>query len=228
MGLYEKFCQWSTDATFVPHGKRCDLCGKKLGFLKTGFWSINTRHLADGVLCSRCYEKLEVLGQYSGKWIPKAHRKKVPFQAILKNSPLALTVQEAKTVLEAPTVFGQEELSAMGAAYTALFRMESACFIEPTPVQVGIARSKQLQNKLVLFGFVQLGQFQKGDSVLICGKESQRKATVLEAYVYDCPENDLDAVLKAHLGKQRLVQWQTGWLVLDDSEPVEKNTSVVG
>ena len=97
-------------------------------------------------------------------------------------------------------------------------------------MQVGIKRAKQLNSKLVLFGFVQLGQFQKGDKVLVCDKDGSREATVLEAYVYDpdVPENDLEVMLKAHMGKQLLSQWQTGWLVLDDEETVTDHATVIG
>ena len=42
------------------------------------------------------------------------------------------------------------------------------------------------------------------------------------------PENDLEVMLKAHMGKQQLSQWQTGWLVLDDTETVTDHTTVVG
>ena len=31
MGLFQKFCEWGTDAKYVKPGKKCDLCGKKLG-----------------------------------------------------------------------------------------------------------------------------------------------------------------------------------------------------
>ena len=108
--------------------------------------------------------------------------------------------------------------------------MRNACFIVPTSLQVGIKRAKQLENKLVLFGFVQLGQFKKGDRVLICDNDGSREAAVLEAYVYDpeVPENNLEVMLKAHMGKQELSQWQTGWLILDDEETVTDHTTVVG
>ena len=42
------------------------------------------------------------------------------------------------------------------------------------------------------------------------------------------PENDLEVMLKAHMGKQQLSQWQTGWLVLDDEETVTDHTTVIG
>ena len=230
MGLYQKFCEWGTDVKFVPHGKKCDICGEKLGFLETGFWSINAKRLADGVICEHCLRKLKFLADYRNSWIPKALHKTSPFHAIYNRTPHTLKVQEAQTVFEAAQTFAKEELATIGPEYTSYFHMRNACFIEPTALQVGIKRAKQMNSKLVLFGFVQLGQFQKGDKVLICDKDGSREATVLEAYVYDpdVPENDLEVMLKAHMGKQQLSQWQTGWLVLDDEETVTDHTTVIG
>ena len=44
----------ATESQYVPLGSKCDLCGRKLGFFATGFWSCNTRHLYDGALYSGC------------------------------------------------------------------------------------------------------------------------------------------------------------------------------
>ena len=230
MGLYQKVCEWGTDAKFVPHGKKCDLCGKKLPYLDTGFWSVNAKRLADGVICGQCLRKLNFLADYRNNWIPKNLRKTDPFRAIYSRTPHLLKVQEAQTVFEAAQTFAKEYLSSVGPDYSSCFHMRNACFIEPTALQVGIKRAKQMNSKLVLFGFVQLGQFQKGDKVLICDKDGSRQATVLEAYVYDpdVPENDLEVMLKAHMGKQLLSQWQTGWLVLDDEETVTDHATVIG
>jgi hypothetical protein len=131
--------------------------------------------------------------------------------------------------LESPEKLGKEELAAMGSAYTSIFRMRNATFIVPTALQVGVVRAKRLNNKLVLFGFVQLGEFKKGDSVLILDGKQRRESTVLEAYVFDpdVPENDLEVMLKANMGKQCLKQWQQGWLVLDDEEKVGGSTTVI-
>lgn len=229
MGLYQKLCEWGTDAKFVPHGKKCDLCGRKLPYLDTGFWSVNAKWLSDGVICEQCLRKLNFLVDYRNSWIPKALRETGPFRIIYSKNPHLLKVQEAQTVFEAVETFAKEYLATIGPDYSSCFHMRNACFIEPTPLQVGIKRAKQLNHKLVLFGFVQLGRFRKGDTVLICDNDGSREATVLEAYVYDpeVPENDLEVMLKAHMGKQQLSQWQTGWLVLDDEETVTEHTSVV-
>ena len=230
MGLYQKFCEWGTDAKFDPHGKKCDLCGKKLPYLDTGFWSVNAKWLADGVICKHCLRKLNFLVDYRSSWIPKTLRKSAPFCAIYNRTPHILKVQEAQTVFEAAQTFAKEYLSTVGPDYSSCFHMRNACFIEPTPLQVGIKRAEQMNSKLVLFGFVQLGQFQKGDKVQIRDNDGSREATVLEAYVYDpdVPKNDLEVMLKAHMGKQQLSQWQTGWLVLDDEETVTDHAMVIG
>ena len=51
----------------------------------------------------------------------------------------------------------------------------------------------------------------------------------MEAYIYDpdVPENDLEVMLKANMGKQCLKQWQQGWLVLDNEEKVGGSTTVI-
>ena len=182
------------------------------------------------MICGQCLKKLNVLVDYRSSWIPKALRKTDPFRAICNRTPHLLKVQEAQTVFEASQTFARKELATIGPEYTSFFRMRNACFIEPTALQVGIKRAKQMNNKLVLFGFVQLGKFKKGDKVLICDNDGNREATVLEAYVYapDVPENDLEVMLKAHMGKQQLSQWQTGWLVLDGEETVTDHTTVIG
>ena len=230
MGLYQKLCEWGTDAKFVPHGKKCDICGKKLSYLDTGFWSINAKWLADGVLCTCCHKKLKVLVDYRSSWIPKNLRKILPFCAIYSRAPHTLKVQEAQQVFDAVDTFAMEYLSDIGPNYSSCFHMRNACFIVPTSLQVGIKRAKLLNNKLVLFGFVQLGKFKKGDKVLICDNDGTRETTVLEAYIYDpeVPANDLEVMLKAHSGKQQLCQWQTGWLVLEDEITVTDHTTVIG
>lgn len=217
MGLYQKIYEWGTDGKFVPHGKKCDICGKKLAYLATGFWSVNSKRLADGVICECCHEKLQLLSDYCSSWIPKHLRKTVPFHAIYNNTPYLLKAQEAK-----------EELNAIGPGYTSFFRMKDACFIEPTALQVGMKRAKQLNNKLVLFGFVQLGRFEQGGRVLILDGKNRRESTVLEVYAYDCEENTLEVNLKAYVGKQQLTRWEKGWLILDDIGPAHRHTVVVG
>ena len=56
---FAKFVEWTTDSKYIPLGSRCSLCDKKLGFFRTGFWSINVGAMADGVLCAKCKEQIE-------------------------------------------------------------------------------------------------------------------------------------------------------------------------
>ncbi len=227
MGVFQKFCEWGTDSKYVSPSRKCDVCGGKLGFLETGFWSINAKQLSDAVLCSHCYEKLERLAEYRTACIKPALRKEPPFKGFTVKAIPQLSLETAKEILETSVRCGEEELSVYGSEYTSLFRMRKAVFIYPTALQVGVVRQKRLNGKLVVFGFVQLGQFQKGDEVLIVDGEERRKAAVLEAYVFDCEENDLEVNLKANMGKHRLSCWQTGWLVLDSTEALNTDVTVI-
>ena len=228
MGAFQKFCEWSTDAKYVPLNRKCDVCGKKLGFFETGFWSTNAKQLLDAVLCSHCYERLRVLAEYRTEWIKPKQRRTPPFDKLTAKGISQLTFEKAKQVLDAAETFGREELALYGSDYTSVFRMRNAVFIEPTALQVGVKRSNMLKNRLVVFGFVQLGQFQKGDKVLIADGETRRETTVLEAYVFDCEENTLEVNLRANMGKQRIERWQTGWLVLDSTETLDTDVTIIG
>ena len=63
---FRKFVEWATDSRYVPLGSLCSLCGKKLGFFRTGFWSTNACELTDGELCEKCTEKLDRLNFVNG------------------------------------------------------------------------------------------------------------------------------------------------------------------
>ena len=53
--------------------------------------------------------------------------------------------------------------------------------------------------------------------------------SLLEAHVFDpdVPENDLEVMPKANMGKQYLNQWQQGWFALNDEENVGSSTKVI-
>ena len=228
MGAFQKFVEKATDAKYVAPGKKCDICGERLSFLETGFWSINATPLRDGVICKHCYEKLEQLRKYRKLWVPETLQKAIPFCYLEGDRLFLMDVQKAKQLLESAGNLAEEELTSIGSSFGSVFRMAEACFIEPTALQVGIQRARELHGKLVLFGFVQHGQFEKNDRVLIIDGEKKREAVILEAYAFDCEENTLEVNLKAHMGKQLLDQWQSGWLILDDTDTVSVYATVVG
>lgn len=228
MGAFQKFVEWGTDAKYVPLGRKCDICGSKLGFFQTGFWSINAKQLTDGVLCKHCDEKLRLLLEDCPHWVRKDMRNKAPYRGYTPAKRFRMDTHSAKQLIETSETFGAEYLSAFGTGYTSIFRANQTCVICPDSLQVGIKRAKLLKNKAVVYGFVQLGQFRQGDQVLIDQGAYALEATVLEAYVYDCEENTLDLMLRSHMGKQRLEQWQEGWLVLDTEETLSNHAAVIG
>jgi hypothetical protein len=72
---FQKFVEFATDSRYVPLGSRCSLCGKRLGFFRTGFWSVNAAVLTDGALCPACMEKVQVLFQTRTQWMPDSVQK---------------------------------------------------------------------------------------------------------------------------------------------------------
>lgn len=229
MGFMKKLVESGTDAKYVPNGKTCDICGKKLGFFATGFWSCNAPQYTDGVLCKHCDEKIKLLLTYAPSWIKKALRKESPYYGYSTVTRHSMNLSDLKLLLASAETFGKEELASHGEEFTSIFRHRKSTTIAPKATEVGIKRSKLLNNKTVVFGFVQLGQFRKDAPVKILTRDNRIIETkVLEAYEYDCPENTLDVELKAHMGKQCIAQWKEGWLILDTEEKITPSYTIIG
>ena len=122
----------------------------------------------------------------------------------------------------------QRCLASFGNDKTSLFRIEDAIRIEPTAIQVGVARAKRLKNKVVVFGTVERGSFSKNDHVQIQQDRGTDSTVILEAHVYDCEENTIDVCLRANMGKHQLNAGERGWLVLDYEACIEVGNVIVG
>ena len=228
MGFMQKLVESGTDSKYVPNGKTCDICGKKLGFFATGFWSCNSAQYADCVLCKHCDEKIQLLLSYAPSWVKKERRNESPYYGYSTVTRFSMALSDLKLLIDSADAFGKEVLAPYGEGFTSVFRHKESCFIAPNAIEVGVKRSKLLQNKAVVFGFVQLGQFSKDTPIKILARDRIIESKVLEAYVFDCPENTLDKELKAHMGKQRISQWQKGWLVLDTEEKITPSYIIIG
>ena len=224
---FAKFVEWATDSRYIPLGSRCSLCDKKLGFFRTGFWSINAGALADGVLCAKCKEQVERLLATKREWMKASALRQASWYPFNTNNWFRMPLQTAKEMIAAKETVVQRDLSAFGIDKTSLFRIEDAIRIEPTAIQVGIARAKQLKNKVIVFGMVERGSFGKNDQVQIQQDSGTNSAAILEAYVYDCEENTIDICLRANMGKHRLHAGERGWLVLDYEACVEVGNVIV-
>ena len=229
MGFMKKFVEWGTDAKYVSNGKTCDLCGKKLGFFATGFWSCNAPQYADGVLCKHCDEKIRLLLTYSPSWVKKEFRKTSPYYGYSAVTRSSMTVSDLKLLIDSADTFGREALAPFGDGFTAIFRHKESDIIAPGAFEVGVKRANLLKGKSYIFGFVQIGQFRKDTPVKILARGDRIIETkVLEAYEYDCPENTLEVELKAHMGNQCLSQWKEGWLILDTEEKIMPSYTIIG
>ena len=227
MSLIRKFVE-SSDTKFVPKGTLCDLCGKKLGILETGFWSINAKLRTDGVLCNKCDKKLKLLLKYRSGWVKKELRKQPPYSLYKPSNADTMDLETAKLYLASAEAFAKDRMAAFGPQYTSIFHTQDICYLAPKITDVGMFRVKLLQGRVAFFGLMQLGSFKKGDTILVDTGKRTLETRVLEAYVYDCPENTLEINLKAHMGKQKLDQWQEGWLILDTDEELPEIVAVIG
>lgn len=212
---FAKFVEWATDSKYIPLGSRCSLCDKKLGFFRTGFWSINAGTLADGVLCAKCTEQVQQLLATKREWMKASALRQASWHPFNTNTWHRMPLQTAKEMIATKEAVDQRRLAAFGNDKTSLFRIEDAIRIEPTAIQVGIARAGHLKNKVVVFGTVEHGSFKKNDQVQIQQDRETTSTVILEAYVYDCEENTLDVCLRANMGKHQLTAGERGWLVLN-------------
>ena len=224
---FAKFVEWATDSKYVPLASRCSLCDQKLGFFRTGFWSINAGTLADGALCEKCKARVEQLLATKREWMRASALQKSSWNLFNTKNMHKMPLQTAKEMLAAKEAVDQGCLAAFGNDKTSLFQIEDAIRIEPTAIQVGIARAKQLKNKVIVFGMVERGSFGKNDQVQIQQDRDTDSTVILEAYVCDCEENTIDVSLRANMGKHRLHAGERGWLVLDYEACVEVGNIIV-
>ena len=225
---FAKFVEWATDSKYIPLGSHCSLCDKKLGFFRTGFWSINAGSLADGALCEKCKEQIERLLATKREWMKASALRQASWYPFNTNNWHRMPLQTAKEMIAAKEAVDQRSLASFGNDKTSLFRIEDAIQIEPTAIQVGITRAKRLKNKVVVFGTVERGSFSKNSQVEIEQSNSTESTSVLDAYVYDCEENTIDVCLRANMGKHQLAAGERGWLVLDYESCVEIGNVIVG
>ena len=217
---FRKFVEWATDSRYVPLGSLCSLCRKKLGFFRTGFWSTNACKLTDGELCEKCAEKLDRLIATMPKWLREDPLQQSSFIQYNTHNWHNLTVKNATEMIAAKEQADQETLSAFGHDKSSLFRIVEVVQIEPTALQVGVARAKRLRSKVVVFGMVERGSFSRYDVVQLEQQDFSVDTTILEAYAWDCEENTLEINLRANMGKRRLQEGEPGWLLLDYESPI--------
>ena len=227
-GKFAKFVEWCTDSRYVPRGSCCALCGQKLGFFRTGFWSVNAGKLADGVLCEKCTARVEKLVVTKREWLKASELRQASWQPYNKSNWSTMPLHVAKDMIAAKERVDQACLASFGSDKTSLFRMEDAIRVEPTALQVGIARAKRLHNKVIVYGAVERGSFARNDVVRIEREDGADTATILEAYVRDNDETTIELCLRANMGKHQLRAGESGWLVLDYEKDVAVGCVIVG
>jgi len=211
---FKRFVEWGTDCAYVPLGAKCDICGKKLGFFATGFWSMNAKHVENGNLCTACHKKIGLLIAEKDQWMTKDMKQGAALGRYTQTNWHRMSVTQAKQLLELKELADRGELDKYGEDTSAYLIVQESFQIEPTALQVGVVRAKKLKQTMVAYGRVEQGAFTKGDAVRIDHEGRLLDAHVLEAYADD-GENAFEVHVRAHMGKQRLDENHTGWLLLD-------------
>ena len=211
---FKRFVEFATDSPYVPLGAKCDVCSKKLGFFATGFWSTNTKHVEGGNLCKACDERIQTLIRDKKRWMSKRMQENSPLAGYTLGTWRTMPLQEVKELLELKEQDDRGKLAGYGESASAYLIVREAFRIEPKATEVGVARAKRLAKKMVVYGRVEQGVLAKGDAVRIDSEGELLDARVLEAYEDD-GENTFETHVRAHMGKQRLSEDQTGWLLLD-------------
>lgn len=99
--------------------------------------------------------------------------------------------------------------------------------IEPNALHAGVARTKRLRSKVVVFGMVERVSFSRHDVVQLEQQDISLGTMILEAYVWDYEENTFEINLRANMRKQRIVEGKQGWLVFDYESDVDEDAFVV-
>jgi len=223
---FKRFVEFATDSRYVPLGAKCDVCGKKLGFFATGFWSTNTKHVEGGNLCKACDEKFQTLIRDKKRWMGKSMQENSPLAGYTLGTWRTMSLQEAKQLLEMKEQADRGVLDQYGESASSLMVVQEAFFVEPKAVDVGIARAKRYGNGTVVYGRVEEGAFSKGDAVRIGRKGELLEAKVLEAFADD-GESTFEVHIRANMGRQRLCENQSGWMLLSIRDEIRPDDQIV-
>ena len=224
---FQKFVEWFSDCKYVPVGSRCSICGKKLNFFHTGFWSINVQnyngHLSDGVMCTNCKEKAEQLIKTKKKWLGEELQALDQWQKFDARNMDFYSLSDIKMLIEQKELSNKSSISSCDNRGTGLFEIEDSFGLDINEFTVGVFRNKKLNGKTVAFGTSEQSTFQKDDRVKVYIEDLEFEATVLEAHRFDKETTngrDMEKIffdeLSANLKTDsKIKKNQQGWLILD-------------
>lgn len=236
-GNFKAFVEWGTDCKYVALGSRCSICEKKIDFFHSGFWSVNSKekHLRNGILCGKCYRHATSLIERQNEWMSEELRNKEQWRKFGSNVMLYYTSEEIRMLFEQKEISDKERLSAFDSGACGLFRVQEAFVIEAKPLNVGLVRAKKLDGKMVVFGTVEEGIFQKGDKVYIDFAGGKVETVAIEVFDFDpdaFEDSDIyvnfSKTIKANLGYTRKIKEnRQGWIILDTELMKVKNGAYV-
>jgi len=115
----------------------------------------------------------------------------------------------------------QAPVGSSGNTFGSQFSVTTVFQIAPKPLDVGVKRSKELKDRLVVTGSVKGGDFAKGDCVAIVGMDGAVKAnTKILDLIPDDGTLDFNTELNANMHKKMAGLGMNAWIILDVTEGV--------
>lgn len=197
----------------------CPVCGKEMDAGLLG----NSMAVKDGIICGACEQMLR--GTYDIQHYVERGFFTPDYKEKTEDPLHAMTVAMIKELVEEAKEKQAEAIKELGSQYSALMTADNVMMITPKAKDVGMKRAKQLQNKLVARGMIQLGTFAKGDPVVVIHDDSEKETTLLD--VIPCGTgSDFNTELNANMHKKEAPQNTNAWLILDTEGGVKNGDMI--
>ena len=201
--------------------KRCPICGDEMGFFSGTL-------IKDGFICEKCESM--VRGQFRiteyvrQKWGTDGMQRS-DYRTIQDDPLDEMTIAEIREMIAVKKEQNDLLTSEMGAEFANLARVESFFTIAPKPLQVGLKRARELNNRIVATSLVISGEISRGDIVTVKTGETVTETKVLD--VHECSSSStFETVLSANMGKHKATAGTSAWIFLDMTEGVEEGTII--
>ena len=200
----------------------CPICGNEMD---AGIFG-DSIAVDDGTICGDCERILrgeyDIEHYYVRRFFDDPRQ---PWREKTFDPLTAMTVDEIREMIDELKEAQAATVAEYGGEYSALLTVESVTRIAPKALDVGLKRAKELKNKLVVRGLVQLGSFAKGDSVLVVSGEGTAETRLLD--VIPCGTgSEFDTELRANIHKTEAPVNTNAWLILGLEDGCEEQDLV--
>lgn len=199
----------------------CPVCGKEMD---GGIFG-DSMVIADGKICGKCERMLR--GEYDIKrYMERMAFTSGEFRERTEDPLKMMTVEMLRELIREKNEQKESKIEEYSGDYSSVLTADEVFVISPKPLEVGIKRAKELKNRIVVRGMVQLGDFTKGDDIIVDHKGNLTETFILD--VIPCSGVvDFMTELKANMHKKDVAQDQNAWIIIDLENGVSKGDVIV-